>query len=237
VHNPERASQRFSPASTFKIPNTLIALQLGVITTDTVFKWDGTDRGVAQWNADQTLTSAFNVSCVWCYQEIARKAGLQAYTDALARLQYGNGHVGDQVDRFWLNGDLRISAEEQVNFLGRVFHYATPYRRENVDVLQDIMRIEATDAYTLYAKSGWATTTPQVAWYVGFVDTPGSRWFFAMNMQVDNQNQLPLRKELTVKSLRALELIPAFTDATVGQHERAPGKTTAAVAATVLLCE
>ncbi|MGI9140377.1 MAG: hypothetical protein ACR2GJ_04635 [Gemmatimonadaceae bacterium] len=31
-HNPERAAQRSIPASTFKIPNTLIALETGVAT-------------------------------------------------------------------------------------------------------------------------------------------------------------------------------------------------------------
>ena len=31
VHNPARAAQRFSPASTFKIPHTLMALDAGAV--------------------------------------------------------------------------------------------------------------------------------------------------------------------------------------------------------------
>ena len=77
VHNPERASIEYSPASTFKIPNSLIALGLGVVDSrESLFEWDGEDKGRSQWNQDQTLESAFKVSCVWCYQEIARDVGV-----------------------------------------------------------------------------------------------------------------------------------------------------------------
>ena len=47
VYNPERSTIRFSPASTFKVPNTLTALAAGVVEGDGVeFRWDGVDRGV-----------------------------------------------------------------------------------------------------------------------------------------------------------------------------------------------
>ena len=62
------AEQGHIPASTFKIPNTLIALEEGVIKDQfEVIKWDGVVRQYAPWNADQTLATAFSRSCVWCY--------------------------------------------------------------------------------------------------------------------------------------------------------------------------
>lgn len=208
VYNESRSRMRFSPASTFKIPNTLIALDAKVVDSkDTLFRWDGTDKGLQQWNSDQTLESALRVSCVWCYQEIARKVGKEKYESVLAQIDYGNQTVGSDVERFWLNGDLQISAAEEISFLRRLYDYELPFQQEHVDVLKDIMLIEENDQYSLYAKSGWATTTPQVGWFVGFVEKGTQTWFFAMNMQVDNREQVSLRQELTLSSLRALGII------------------------------
>jgi len=208
VYNESRSITRFSPASTFKIPNTLIALESNIVESkDTVFRWDGEDRGLQQWNSDQTLESALKVSCVWCYQEIARKVGSKKYEAVLAQIDYGNHSTGSHVDLFWLNGDLRISAAEQIDFLRRLYNDELPFRREHVDVLKDIMQVETNAEYSLYAKSGWATTTPQVGWYVGFVETSAGTWLFAMNMQVDKRAQVGLRKKLTIESLQALGII------------------------------
>ncbi len=199
---------RFSPASTFKIPNTLIALDTNVVESkDTLFVWDGTDKGLQQWNSDQTLESALRVSCVWCYQEIARQVGSEKYESVLAHIDYGNHSTGSHVELFWLNGDLRISAAEQIAFLRRLYNYELPFRRDHVDVLKDIMQVETNAEYSLYAKSGWATMTPQVGWYVGFIEKGPQSWFFAMNMQVDRKEQVALRKQLTIDSLRALGII------------------------------
>ncbi|WP_269744893.1 penicillin-binding transpeptidase domain-containing protein, partial [Aromatoleum toluclasticum] len=76
VHNDPRSKQPFTAASTFKVLNTLIALEEGVISgADAIFQWDGTPYEIANWNNDQTLESAFKASCVWCYQQLARRVG------------------------------------------------------------------------------------------------------------------------------------------------------------------
>lgn len=208
VYNDSRSAQRFSPASTFKIPNTLIALDtLVVASKDSIFEWDGTDKGMQQWNQDQTLESAFRVSCVWCYQEIARKVGKKHYESALTMLDYGNQSIGNEVDSFWLTGELQVSAREQIEFLRKLSQYAVPFQREHVETLKEIMLVEQTDSYAIYAKTGWAATTPQVAWYVGFVTKRDETWLFAMNMRVDRPEQAELRKKLAIRSLRLLEII------------------------------
>lgn len=208
VHNQTRASVQFSPASTFKIPNTLIALDGAVVTSKgSPFVWDGTERGVAAWNQDQTLESAFKVSCVWCYQEIARKVGAESYIRALKELEYGNQDIGEQVDAFWLNGDLKISAVEQIGFLRNMYRYRVSYSREQVDLVKEIMRDDQTDDYTLYGKTGWTGSELAVGWYVGFAESGNDTWLFAMNMRMENAAQAPLRKELTVKALRALNIL------------------------------
>jgi beta-lactamase class D len=207
VYNPERAAERFAAASTFKIPNTLIALDAGVVTSrDSTFTWDGRDRGLPFWNRDHTLASAIRFSCVWCYQEMARQVGREKYAEELARMDYGNQFLGDTPDRFWLNGDLKISALEQIRFLRKLFNDELPYRREHVDLLKEIMLVEEGEGYRIHAKTGWtgAAVTPQVGWYVGFMEAGAKTWLFAMNMQVDREADLPLRIEITKEALQTL---------------------------------
>lgn len=122
ILNKKRSEQRFLPASTFKIPNTLIALQEGIIKDENdIIRWNGEDKGLADWNKDQNLKSAFPVSCVWFYQELAKKVGMDNYLDYLDELNYGNKKTGANVDTFWLEGEIRISAKEQIDFLKKVY--------------------------------------------------------------------------------------------------------------------
>lgn len=208
VYNEPRAKTRFSPASTFKIPNTLIGLDSGsVSSSDSTFIWDGKDRGVSAWNRDHTLKSAFAVSCVWCYQQIAREVGAARYESALADIDYGNQQVGEQVDQFWLNNDLQISAIEQIAFLRNVYNYSLPFANEHVDILKDIMLVEETPDYVLRAKSGWTGGELAVGWYVGFVEKGEDAWLFAMNMKMERAEQAPLRRDLTVRSLQAIGIL------------------------------
>jgi len=208
IYNSERASVEYSPASTFKIPNSLIALGLGVVTSkESGFEWDGEDKGRAQWNQDQTLESAFKVSCVWCYQEIARNVGAARYRAALRDLNYGNRNIGDQVDMFWLNGDLAISAWGQIEFLRSFYREETGHKSAEVDLVKDIMLVELTDEYALHAKSGWTGSRLHTGWYVGYVMAQTGTWLFAMNMDMEDASQAPLRHDVTVQALQALEII------------------------------
>ncbi|NOX70190.1 MAG: class D beta-lactamase [Gammaproteobacteria bacterium] len=208
VYNDERSKRRFSPASTFKIMNTLVALESAVISSqDSIFEWDGIDRGVPAWNRDQTLQTAFRVSCVWCYQELARRIGKTRYVSALAHADYGNQQVGLEVDQFWLNDVLQISAIEQIDFLSRLVDASIPYRREYVDIVKNIMLDEQSTDYIIHAKTGWTGANLHVGWYVGYVETKEDTWLFAMNMRMDRAEQAALRKELTVRSLRALGIL------------------------------
>lgn len=210
VHNETRAKQPFSPASTFKVMNTLIAVEDGVVQNDrTVFKWDGHHYSVARWNHDQTLDSAFKVSCVWCYQQIARKVGTEAYKRYLKQTDYGHLQNEFDVTTFWLDeGSLEISAFEQVNFLKNLVRRQLPFNENAYDTLQKIMLVKKTPTYDLWAKTGWAARVhPNVGWYIGYVKTPQDTWLFALNMVLDDKTQLPLRQTLALEALKAKGII------------------------------
>lgn len=209
IHNDLRAGQRFSPASTFKIPNTLIALEEKVLAgKDDIFKWDGQIHDVATWNHDQTLTSAFKVSCVWCFQELARRVGAEKYQQYLRDLNYGEWREPFVATTFWLDGSLQISALEQVNFLRRVYRRELPLSDPAYETLKHIMLVEQGKTYTLWAKTGWAArVTPPVGWYVGYVETPTDVWVFATNIELRDEKDLERRQKLTRSALQVKGVI------------------------------
>lgn len=209
IHNGARANRRFSPASTFKVMNTLIALEEKAIAgKDDVFKWDGHVYDLSKWNHDQTLASAFKVSCVWCDQELARRIGAEKYRAYLEQSDYGESQSHCETSMFWLDGSLQISALEQAGFLKKVVQRQLPFSQAAYETLRQIMLTEEAPAYSLWAKTGWATKVkPQVGWYVGYVETPKDIWFFVLNMEIRNERDLPLRQDLVRLALQAKGII------------------------------
>ena len=209
VHNTARAKQRFPVASTFKIMNTLIAVQEQVIAgKDDVLRWNGQIYDFSDWNRDQTLASAFKVSCVWCYQELAKRIGAEKYRELLRAANFGELHESFELTTFWLDGSLQISAEEQIAFLRKVYLRTLPFSAFAYDTLRDIMLVEKTPTYALRAKTGWAARNePQIGWYVGYVETDHDIWFFATNIQLRGTDDLPLRQQLTKAALAAKGII------------------------------
>jgi beta-lactamase class D len=209
VHNAPRAAQRFPAASTFKILNTLIALEERVVAgPDAVIPWDGRLHDMPDWNRDHTLASAFATSCVWCYQSLAREIGAERYRSHLDRAGYGALAEPFDPVAFWLDGTLTISALEQVEFLRRVILRTLPYRDSSYAGLRRVMLAEMTEQHRLFAKTGWAArATPQVGWYVGYVETPDATWIFALNIETRGAADLPLRQALVRAGLQAKRII------------------------------
>ena len=208
VHNTARARKRFTPASTFKVPNSAIALQEGVIDERQPIRWDGKDRGRREWNRDHTLASAFQVSCVWCYQVLARRVGAKKYRDYLARLRYGNARIGEDVTTFWLDGSLQVSALEQIAFLRALSARKLPFRDAVYDALARIMILERGPKHVLRAKTGWSLES-KIGWLVGEVALEGGkRWLFAMNLDVASNADAAKRLAITREALRAKGILP-----------------------------
>lgn len=210
-HNDARARQRLPVASTFKILNTLIGLETGAISGQgSEFKWDGTRHEISDWNHDQTLASAFKVSCVWCYQQLATSVGADTYRKYLQLAGYGSLREPFDLTRFWLDGSLQVSAEEQIALLRKLYQRSLPFSTRSYDTLRQVMLAEQGTGYRLYAKTGWAASQqPQTGWYVGYVENGSEVWLFAGNIDIDNASQLPLRQALTLGALRLKGVLPS----------------------------
>jgi beta-lactamase class D len=184
-YNAERCAERFIPASTFKIMNSLIGLETGVIPDENyVIQWDGTKYDIPSWNQDHTLKTAIQNSVVWYYQELARRVGkekMQRYVDAA---NYGNKDIAGQIDTFWLEGGLRISADEQVEFLKRLYQGDLPFSQRSMNIVKVILVLERTESYQLSGKTGSGQRiTPHEGWFVGYLESKGNVYFFATNFE------------------------------------------------------
>lgn len=215
VYNKERFETPFLPASTFKIFNSLVALETGVVKNPKEkFKWDGLDRGNVNWNRSQDMKTAYTNSTVWVYQEIAKKIGFKRMQEWIDKCNYGNKDISGGIDLFWLNGKLRISAREQVEFLKRLQADLLPFKPEVVKMVKEIMIEEKTDQYILRSKTGWADACkPNIGWYVGYVErskkedkTEKEYYYFALNIDMTERN-VAARKSIVRKVLSEMKVI------------------------------
>ena len=214
VSDRERAEKGFLPASTFKIPNTLIALDTGIVADPdaTMFPWDRKVRDFDAWNKDHSLRTAFKASAVPVYQDIARKIGperMQAYVD---KFDYGNRDISGRIDTFWLEGKLRISAMQQIAFLRKLHNGELPVSARSQEIVRDIMYLEQTEWGTLRGKTGAVGIgvapggKATLGWLVGWLEHTGKPpYIFAMNLDVREPKQLaqrlPITKTLLKRSL------------------------------------
>ncbi len=187
-YNPERCSTAFLPASTFKILNSLIGLETGVIQDENFkIKWDGTPYDVPSWNQDQTLKTAIQNSVVWYYQEVARRIGPESMQHYVELTDYGNNDTSGKIDTFWLEGALRISADQQVDFLRRFYQNELPFSTRSTDIVRQILVLEQTDAYTFSGKTGSVQRTAIfTGWFVGYLERDDNVYFFATNLESKN---------------------------------------------------
>ncbi len=188
--NAARAARRFAPCSTFKIPNTAILLETGAAAdADVVVPYDPAVKASQEaWRQDHTLRSAYRQSVLWYYHALAKKAGLPAVTRLVTQFGYGNadtsgGVAGDHP--FWIDGTLRISADQQVAFLKRLHENRLGLSERTARLTKEVMIAEQRPEGTLRAKTGAchpAGDAQVTLWYVGYVEKPAGVWYFALEI-------------------------------------------------------
>lgn len=207
VYDRKRAATRFSPASTYKIPHTLFALDSGAVRDEfQVFKWDGVKRDFEPHNQDQTLRSAMRNSAVWVYELFAKAIGEAKAGEYLRTTGYGNADPSTDRGNYWINGNLRISPLEQLAFLGRLYRNELPFRLEHQRLVKDLMIVEAGRTWILRAKTGWDGNS---GWWVGWVEWQSGPVFFALNIDTPARlADLPKREAIGRAVLKALNALP-----------------------------
>ncbi|MCK9560077.1 MAG: penicillin-binding transpeptidase domain-containing protein [Candidatus Marinimicrobia bacterium] len=210
-HNASRCDSGYIPASTFKIPHSLIALEEGLVPdADQIIKWNGHVWPHQAWNHDQTLATAVKYSCVWIFSGFAEQLGTDKYYDYVRKFDYGNQDLTGPPSRFWLTGSFRMSAHQQIDFLRKFYFYELPVAKRSIDIVKEIIILEQTDSYTLSGKTGGSkiNNTEYIMWLVGYVEKNHNVYFFVTNFTTtDYSAKSEARYALTRDILRELKLI------------------------------
>lgn len=169
--NKDRCLTRYMPASTFKVFNSLVALEVAVAPDERLLiKWDSV-AAREECSKDLSMKEAFSESCLWYYQEIARRIGPSRMQQYIDTVKYGNMRASGSIDNFWLNDSLQISADEQNGFLKRMYFAELPFSERSQRIVKNMMLQEDTEGYKLYYKTGTGTKgSKDLYWVVGFIE-------------------------------------------------------------------
>ena len=214
--NPDRASLAISPYSSFKIANSMVALETGAV--DSIYqplsydkdKYPAQNWWPERWLKQHHLKSAFKNSVVPVYRQLATDIGAAKMASYMQKFHYGNLDISSGLDNFWLNGSLKISALEQVYFLRALKNNDFALSEASIGRLKDLMFVEEGGRYQLFAKTGTGPIGEGVyiGWYVGFVENNKGTFYFAFNLEGKTfQEVLQKRPKLVRAHLKALEVI------------------------------
>jgi beta-lactamase class D len=229
-YSKERCIRRFMPASTFKIFNSLVALETAIAPDDQfVIKWDSVVRPNTAWNHDMNMREAFKVSNVPYYQELARRIGKDYMQHYIDTAQYGNRRIGSKIDEFWLNDSLQISADEQVGLIKKLYFDELPFSDRSQRIVRSMMLQEDKPEYRLYYKTGTGDYKDStIYWVVGYAekiehvkehkesmnksDVRNYPFFFAENFSVkttdSSQDWAAVRIHILKEILNKMEVLP-----------------------------
>jgi beta-lactamase class D len=111
-------------------------------------------------------------------------------TDYVRRLDYGNRDTSEGITTFWLESTLRISADEQVAFVRRLWADSLPVSKDAQRITRELMELaRSDDGRVFYGKTGAAgdakADITRLGWFVGCVTKGERKVFFATRITAD----------------------------------------------------
>ena len=185
----------YSPASTFKIVNSLIGIETGRVKDDsTVFKWDSTLRGRSECNTDMSMYTAFRLSCPPYYRQLARRIGKDTMQHWLDTLGYaskkGRFEIKNNLDTFWLDNSIKITADEELGLAKKLYFDQLPFQKRSMQIVRRMMLWENNSNYKLSYKTGWGTLENghDLGWIVGWIEENNHPYFFVLQLESSTRN-------------------------------------------------
>ncbi|MDX2151287.1 MAG: serine hydrolase [Bryobacteraceae bacterium] len=205
------SKRRLPPCSTFKIPNAAMILETGTAHDESfVLKYDPQRDGRQSnpdWARDLDLRGAIRASAAWYFQEMSRRMGPAKVGPLLRRFQYGNADISAGIDKYWLGTSLKVSAEEQVAFLRRLYEGSLGLSPRTTALVKDITLLEETPEYRWHGKTGtcWETDRDKdaVAWHVGWVERGAEVRFYAFHMTGEPMSKMFAARPARIRALLA----------------------------------
>lgn len=180
----------YLPASTYKIVNSLIGLETGVVRDEnSTMPWDSVSRGRSECEKELKMLDAFKLSCVPWYQQLARQIGASSMQHYLDTLGYGskNGRfrINENLDMFWLNNSVKVTADEQLGLVKKLYFHQLPFQKRTQEIVQKMMLMEDNANYKLSYKTGWGHNEQghSIGWVIGWVEENQHPYFFALQLE------------------------------------------------------
>jgi beta-lactamase class D len=199
--NEDRCKERISPCSSFKIPLSIIGFDSGILKDENYPKWNYKPEypAVIESHAKDHIPKSWMAnSVVWYSQILTKELGIEKFKEYVSKFSYGNqdlsGNPGknDGLTEAWLNSSLKISANEQIEFLKKAITYNLPVSKEAINYTKKIMFLEELPSgWKLYGKTGSSQQKNTdgskkenmgFGWFVGFIEKQNQIYIFAANI-------------------------------------------------------
>lgn len=205
IYNKEKSTIRISPDSTYKIFDSLIALESGVIKDEnSILKWDGKNNSYESWNKDQNLKSAVKNSVNWYFQDIDRQIGKKKLRSFYKQMGYGNYNISGEISDYWMESSLRISPVEQVHLLKKFYMNDMEFKKENINKIKEVLKVSEKNGAVLSGKTGSGSVNGRNTngWFVGYVENKGRTFIFATNVQSPDNAKGSVAANITLEILK-----------------------------------
>jgi beta-lactamase class D len=193
---------RYSPASTFKIMASLIALETSVAPDEEyIIKYNGKPSGKPDWDKDMNMREAFITSSEPYYKELMSKVGITEIKKWLDSVEYGNRQVGTDPTTFWTNNTLQITPDEQVGLMKKLYFDELPFSKRSMRIVRSLMLQDQGKKYRMYYKSGTRNENETLtqSWLVGFIeDSTNHPYFFANHFFTTDTTIIPKERNIQI---------------------------------------
>lgn len=192
LHRQGICDQRFSPASTFKVPLSLIGYDAGILNDEHTPAWDYKPAFKAAKRDQKTVDPTIweNDSVLWFSREITRRLGSERFAGYVSKFDYGNTDVSgtpgknDGLTRSWVNSSLKISPVEQVDFLRRLLARKLPVSDKAHAMTKAILPTFRSGGWTVQGKTGTtrlgdSADKRSLGWFVGWANKDTRNIVFA----------------------------------------------------------
>ena len=174
----------YAPLNTFFAVPALLGLDKGFIKHDT--------------------SSWVSLDSVNYYNTIIEKIGRTAILKTIDSLHYGKGIVSNDLNNFWNNGSLLITADEQLGFIKKLYFGQLAFQKKSQDILKKMILKEDNASYQLSYMIGSEKSIDPNFWIVGYVEENKHPYFFVMhlksnNAQFDNASLVNLLKTILLQ--------------------------------------
>lgn len=209
IYNMENATMRVAPNSTYKIYDALFGLQEGIITPDNSFiAWNKEEYPFEAWNADQNLKSAMDSSVNWYFQKIDEQLGVSTINSYLEEIGYGNENISEDLSSYWMESSLKISPVEQVELLTKLYTNSLDFSLENINTVKNSIRISSSKNGNFSGKTGTGRVNGEDVngWFIGYVKRNSHTYFFATNIQNDQNATGSKASEISLSILSDMNI-------------------------------